>query len=72
MPKLNPLLLIQIPDGNPQIDDKNINNFYLNIIKEMFEKNKLKEGFDFAIWLDKNKTTKDKKILHLMIHNIKL
>ena len=61
MPELNPLLLIQIPDGKPEIDGKDINKFYQNIIEEMFEKNDYKEGYDYAIWLDKNKTTKNKE-----------
>lgn len=60
---LVPLMLIQIPDGNPKVNGTDVNDYFLNLIDKVMERNNLKKDYDYAIWLDKVKTTKDKDLI---------
>lgn len=56
---LQPLTLIQIPDvgstKNKQYDD-----YYLEKVEYILQKKNYREKIDYAVWLDKRKTFKDK------------
>ena len=60
---MNPLILIQIPD-NVNIDkDISTEKQLLDKIENILEKRGYKKGYNFAIWLNDNKTIKNKNDL---------
>ncbi|MDE5599823.1 MAG: DEAD/DEAH box helicase family protein, partial [Ureaplasma sp.] len=58
--EINPLILIQIPDNINVDNELKTEELLLNQIKNILNDNNFKEGFDYAIWLNNNKTTIEK------------
>ena len=57
---INPLILIQIPDGKTIYDNFKTDKYLLEKIENLLESQGFKKGYNYAIWLDKDKTIKDK------------
>lgn len=55
----NPLILIQIPDGK-NIEGEKTDKLLLNKIDNLLVSKGYKKGFNYSVWLDKDKTIKDK------------
>lgn len=60
---LVPLMLIQIPDGKPEVNGTDVNNYFLKLIDKVMERNNLKKDFDYVIWLDKIPKTVSKDLI---------
>ncbi|NQZ29392.1 MAG: DEAD/DEAH box helicase family protein [Mycoplasmatales bacterium] len=60
--KFNPLILIQIPDGNPKFNNISVNDYYLKIIERILQAEGLVKGLDYGIYLDKIKTNTKSEI----------
>lgn len=60
--KFNPLILIQIPDGNPKYKNINVNDYYLKLIDEVLMEKGLKKEFDYGVYLSEIKTNTKNEI----------
>lgn len=58
---INPLILIQIPDNVVIDKDIKTEEHLLNKINNILEKHNYEKGYNYAIWLDKLKTNKNKQ-----------